>query len=613
MKTYVILSGTPFNSMNHRVHHLTKYLANKGRVLYFYLGKSLILTKEEFSEFFLENNGEYLAENPMENVYVFETIKKLADDKLSFEGTDVILKRIENYYTPEQTVFYVTNPRWIDYFANLSGSSSIIYDCIDDWDGFVDENIFGNRLTPAKEKKIATIADVVLCSSKRLCVKMSNYNQNIFYIPNGVEIKTPHSNDIPLDLVNIPKPIVFFMGMITNWVDIQLIDFISERRPDYSFVFVGPSFKVELPKRDNIYDLGEKKYEKLSPYLSSVDIGIIPFKNNKISAAVSPLKFFEYISTGLPVVTTVFPELTGVPGAHIAYNYSEFLTNMDKLICLEDETKLQVKDALYNTSKEYEWSLLFDTFFLDFENGSVQNKMNNIELLVSIMNEYLPHKDKSGIRNELMTIYNLLERYDDSIEIGEELLVEGYPLDLNQLALAYIRAGNIEKGVKYLISYKNSLKNPLGPEYQKYIEYLLSYSVKNELILALALKESFQHYEAINLLKSLDNNHIAIKELLATILLDLDEINLAGEFYYDALLVADTTESSFYVNPYSISLYINSLIGKFEFDKARQWTNILYDLALSDLANEIMPILSFSESFYKSGYEADIKYSISPE
>ena len=55
--------------------------------------------------------------------------------------------------------------------------------------------------------------------------------------------------------------------------------------------------------------VGTKKYELLPQYLSFMEVCLIPFKINKLTLASSPIKLYEYLAAGKPVVSTALPEI----------------------------------------------------------------------------------------------------------------------------------------------------------------------------------------------------------------------------------------------------------------------------------------------------------------
>ena len=145
-----------------------------------------------------------------------------------------------------------------------------------------------------------------------------NWNPNTVLIPHGVEFK--HFNQAvtadlpcPTDLQNIPSPRLGFFGLIRDWVDIGLLAQIARKRKDWHFVIIGDADStVDLSRYRtlaNIHFLGRKPYTELPAYCRHFDVGLIPFKVNDLTYAVNPIKLREYLSAGLPVVSTPMPEV----------------------------------------------------------------------------------------------------------------------------------------------------------------------------------------------------------------------------------------------------------------------------------------------------------------
>jgi UDP-galactopyranose mutase len=98
-----------------------------------------------------------------------------------------------------------------------------------------------------------------------------------------------------------------FFGVVDERFDIELLDAISEARPDWNFVIVGPVVKIseeDLPRRANIHYLGSKSYKELPMYLAGWDVAALLFARNDSTRFISPTKTPEYLAAGRPVVST---------------------------------------------------------------------------------------------------------------------------------------------------------------------------------------------------------------------------------------------------------------------------------------------------------------------
>ena len=95
--------------------------------------------------------------------------------------------------------------------------------------------------------------------------------------------------------------------MIDERFDIELLDAVATKRPDWHFVMIGPVVKIHpdtLPKHPNIHYLGAKKYEEFPAYLAGWDIALLLFARNESTRFISPTKTPEYLAAGKPVIST---------------------------------------------------------------------------------------------------------------------------------------------------------------------------------------------------------------------------------------------------------------------------------------------------------------------
>ena len=112
----------------------------------------------------------------------------------------------------------------------------------------------------------------------------------------------------PAWLEAIPSPRVLFCGYPGSWVDLLLIRQLAVLCPTYSFVFVGPKPNDD-PFPANVFLAGEQTYDDLPAIFGACQAGIVPFKrDDPIAIAADPIKQYEYLAAGLPVVSTDIPE-----------------------------------------------------------------------------------------------------------------------------------------------------------------------------------------------------------------------------------------------------------------------------------------------------------------
>ena len=171
------------------------------------------------------------------------------------------------------------------------------------------------------ENKIIDQADLVFCTAKSLWREASYKSENAIYVGNVADVKhfkiaNDPSTTIPDDIVNLPKPVIGFIGAISDLkIDFALIRATAQTFQDASIVMIGPhrndesAVRNSLPQNRNIHYLGKKDYNSLPGYLRGIDVCMIPFMKSRYTDHVFPLKFFEYLAAGKPVVSTPLPSI----------------------------------------------------------------------------------------------------------------------------------------------------------------------------------------------------------------------------------------------------------------------------------------------------------------
>jgi glycosyltransferase involved in cell wall biosynthesis len=171
--------------------------------------------------------------------------------------------------------------------------------------------------------------------------------RRMLFIPNGVNYQHFHDGPrtIPPDYQSLRRPIVVYVGAMDAWFDYELVRHAAAQLTDASFVLIGPArqARARLSGQANIHLLGPRPYADLPPYLHNADVGIIPFdvsSHPELVNAVNPLKLYEYMACGLPVVATAWEELIHLNSpARLATSPAEFVRHLvDVLSTPHDKT-----------------------------------------------------------------------------------------------------------------------------------------------------------------------------------------------------------------------------------------------------------------------------------
>lgn len=221
----------------------------------------------------------------------------------------------------EQPILWLYYPPSFQFLIGQLGEVLTCYHCTDDHAGYAEAlGLKSDRFMRAEERLVEA-ADVVFATSRPLYERHVRRNPNTFLMPNVADVErfTPVARGEitpAADVASLPRPIVGFIGAVDAYkVDLDLVADVASRLPAWSFVFVGPvgigdgTRASDLPQADNIHYLGRRAYAELPAYLAGFDVCTIPYRRNRYTDGVFPLKFWEYLAAGKPVVTTPLPGL----------------------------------------------------------------------------------------------------------------------------------------------------------------------------------------------------------------------------------------------------------------------------------------------------------------
>ena len=213
----------------------------------------------------------------------------------------------------DNPILWVYHPSSVDAVDRIP-HSSLIYDCVDRHSGY--PGLINPEVVNKMESELSKKSDVVFATAKGLYETLSKTNNNTYLIPNGANYELFSRVDdpalpIPDDLFNVPKPVLGFTGALQECINYEYVAYAARRHPEWSFVFIGsPLPGVDFSVLDglsNVYLLGRKDYKDVVNYLAYFDVCLNIFKSGDLSKDVSPLKFYEYLSTGKPIVSTPQP------------------------------------------------------------------------------------------------------------------------------------------------------------------------------------------------------------------------------------------------------------------------------------------------------------------
>ncbi|MEH6649466.1 MAG: glycosyltransferase [Motiliproteus sp.] len=252
-----------------------------------------------------------------------------------------LLERVCEAGFGDVDLLYFDNPYqnfWLDKI-NYNKSVLRIADANHGFDHFC-------RQAESFERELANRVDLVVCSSTGVCQQVRAWTtSDVRFMPNGVDLDRFSIADqsLPADLTSIPQPIVLYVGSVNYWFNFTLVQRCAQRMADVSFVIVGPCLDVpeELNRLENVHFLGRKNHAELAAYLGSADVGIIPFDYDgypDLVNSINPLKLYEYLACGLPVVSVAWRELKLInPPILYANDSNEFIDALSHVLATEHD------------------------------------------------------------------------------------------------------------------------------------------------------------------------------------------------------------------------------------------------------------------------------------
>ncbi|SDO21849.1 Glycosyl transferases group 1 [Paenibacillus sp. yr247] len=302
-------------------------------------------------------------------------VERIVDRLYVINNAEFFMKHLFPQIKGEKKLYWTSWSKMLSK-ADLFQADAVVYDCVDDFpDWEQDEQRWINR------------ADMIVCTAETLKEKMEKLvpHKPIHIIRNGCDWNH-FSRALSMKMV-YPSPVlqtpgskIGYVGAWAPWVDENLLQTVAASFPQSQIIVVGPQLRADAPNlAPNVHYLGYRDYGELPAILSYMDVCIIPFRLNRITESTNPVKVYEYLAAGKPVISTNLPEVRKLqPYVNIAESDQEFV----ELIRTSLQTTTMEKRHEYSAyAKEHSWKQRFsqitamlNTHYPEFISPSVSTR-----------------------------------------------------------------------------------------------------------------------------------------------------------------------------------------------------------------------------------------------
>ncbi len=277
-----------------------------------------------------------------------------SDSLLLQSPIDLTMRHMERIarhdFGNKKKIFVITFPhiscaRFVNIFRSLGWVT--LYDVRDDWEEF--HKVGAARwYNNNQERYIANNADVVTAVSGPLQEKIRGYMETgeVHLSPNALDTRYPTGRKVQVRAVGGGPPVIGYVGHLTaSWFNWDALLWAARQRPDWTFEIIGHSMPEDLDLPPNLRYLGPMDYREILAATRRWQAALIPFQECLLSDGVDPIKVYEYLAMGLPVVSFRMPQIHDYPYVFIAQGKEGFVACIEKALQVEMDPQV-IRDFL---------------------------------------------------------------------------------------------------------------------------------------------------------------------------------------------------------------------------------------------------------------------------
>lgn len=262
---------------------------------------------------------------------------------------------------------------WLYRPAFLPGLSSVphaklVFDLVDDLAAYTDDPAMQSRVE-RQVTELARRSDLLVVTAKTLLERYGPLAASAVQVPNGFDgdLFAPGREREPLPfLESLPRPIIGFIGTLFSFLDFELLEAVARANPDKTMVLVGPVEEnavdalTALIRAPNVHHLGRQPQSTMPGYIAQFDVCLNPFRKSRVSDSVNPLKVYEYLAAGKPVVSTPMEALRQEEAGRVvafADGSEAFSKTISSVLVTDDDSQAEERRRV---AAAYTWDRLFE-------------------------------------------------------------------------------------------------------------------------------------------------------------------------------------------------------------------------------------------------------------
>jgi len=324
--TIILFPIISYNTRIQRHQHICRMLGERGYQVFYIRTES---TKQNDINDKRINNNLYEA-TLLTNTNPINIYNDMIDEKTVQNAINNI-KKLREKYKFDYFVSIITNAFWYRIVKSIL-NTSVIYDCVDYHHGFGNISNDVSKL----ESILVEKCDKLVMTSPVLANMLKIPSNKYTLIRNGCEF------DYFDRIKKTNGKVIGYYGAIADWFDDDIVRHIAVNYPDYEIHLIGNVYCInnaktmrikELSKLSNVKFFGEIPYSELHKYINKFTIGIIPFVLNDLIKCTNPVKLYEMLALGIPIVMSALPDvLTFKDGSsnlyYLSANSDHFVKNI---------------------------------------------------------------------------------------------------------------------------------------------------------------------------------------------------------------------------------------------------------------------------------------------